>query len=640
MTADTTALAQGFAADEGAWRALAEAALKGAPLSRLETRTADGLTVRPLYREFDFASGKDAGGYPGVEPFVRGTRPLRDRFVPWEIAQAFDVPDPDEANRQILIDLQGGATAVVLEAGPDGLVVTGADDFRRLLAGVQVGLAEVILSQRPTTPDPSARGLVLATALAEVLQGSDDPLTARVCFGLDPFATALSACGVSAGETLEHLANAVRLAADLKARFPASTPLVVDVRPVHEAGGSPAQELAVALAAGVALVRALLAAGVAREDVGGHLRFNLAVGADYLLEVAKLRALRRVWARVAEAFGLPAHTRGAVIHADTSRRMLSTLDAWNNALRATAACFAAGVGGADLVTVRPMTDPEGLSDADARRLARNTQLIAQAESGLGAVNDPVGGAWAVEAHAEDLARAAWGVFQEIERLGGLPDALNSGFVQAEVARTRAALQADVARRKQPLLGVTAFPDPAEGVPRAVPRPAVPALAESADRVVGLAAIRLAAPFEVLRAKGVAHRAKAPQAMKVFLACLGPEAEHAPRVGFIKALFAIAGFGTTTSGPDATPAQAAERFSASGSRVAVVCGEDARYAMEAEPMVKALAGTGGARVCLAGRPAELTIALSEAGVNEFIALGGDALATLELALAAAGVSFDA
>ena len=175
--------------------------------------------------------------------------------------------------------------------------------------------------------------------------------------------------------------------------------------------------------------------------------FTLSVGADYQVEMSKLRAARRMWGRVAEAFGAKGAAGAMKLQAVTSRRMLTRRDPWVNILRNTAACFAAGVGGADIVTVRAFTDAMGLPGKLARRLARNTQVIAQEECSLGKVVDAPGGAWAMEKLGDDLAVAAWALFQQVEREGGLAKALETGGFQTGVAEARGARIKAAAKRK-------------------------------------------------------------------------------------------------------------------------------------------------------------------------------------------------
>lgn len=428
------------------------------------------------------------------------------------------------------------------------------------------------------------------------------------------------------------------------------------------------QELAFLAAAGADYVRALMTAGLTADQACRTILFCCSVGADYQIEMAKLRAARRMWGRIAEAFGAKGPAAGMKLQAVTSRRMLTRRDPWVNILRNTAACFAAGVGGADIVTVRPFTDAMGLAGKLARRLARNTQVIAQEESSLGKVIDAPGGSWAFEKLGDDLAKAAWTLFQQVEREGGLAKALQAGGFQQGVAAARAARMQAAAKRKEPITGVTDFPLVGEETP-SVEVVNLPAIVRRAAEASGRAPaarswfslktaamdkatladlsrtsddgaeaeplwpIRLAEPFERLRDLGE-QRTAAGRAPKVFLAALGPQAEHSARLQYAQNFFAAGGITAVPSNGDAIwLAQAAKQ---SRCTLACICGSDKRYAEEAVATAKALKGAGIARVYLAGRPGEREQELRAAGVDEFIFVGCDVLASLEKAHAELGL----
>lgn len=624
--ADELTLARDFpAADEAAWRALVDKALEGAAFETLVSRTAHGLPVQPLYRETDWASARDASGAPGAAPFTRGLRADHDPALPWDIRARITHPDPAVANARALEALAGGASslAVVVDpAGARGVALASRSDLERALEGVDLAIAAVALD----APEGAVAGAEPASWLA-ALAAERGPAT-RVALGIDPFSRL--ALGVANGAE-GPLAQALELAAGPLANHAAATVLRADARVVHEAGGTEVQELAYLAAATAALMRGQILAGASPLMAARALRCTLAVGCDYLVELAKLRAARRMVARVLGAFGADAAASGLTIEAVSSRRMLTRRDPWTNILRATAACFAAGVGGADVVTARGFTDALGEPGPLARRLARGTQLIAQEESHLGRVIDPAGGAWAVERLADDIARAAWEMFQSIESDGGLAAALAGGEFQRGIADARAAMVNAVARRTQHVTGVTDFPLLGEETPSVEhvwsdpPAPAGPH---------ALAPLRLAEPFERLRDLADARRAEGrPPA--IFLACLGPAAEHGPRLGFAQNLFAAGGIETPAASGGA--AELAAAFRGSGLALACLCGTDKRYAAEAAGTAAALVEAGARGVWLAGRPGATETEWRAAGVTHFVHLGQDAaaeLAQLHAALAGA------
>lgn len=618
MTDSAISLAAGFdTPDQSAWEALAAKALKGAPLSRLTQTTHDGVVLKPLYTAADVD-----GSVP-----VPGLQAPRDSFLPWDIRQPVGLPDPAVTNRVALDELERGVSSLELVVAGRlraGLPVTG---IAAALERVLVDLAPVALSG----VGGGGGGLAAAQALAAVYRDRGaDPAEARPAFNLDPVSDWLQE-GALPAPPEQMLAEAAAFAASTGADLPRATVFRASGRAVHEAGASPAVELAVMLASALAQLRALEAAGIAPEAGAKLILLCLASDADVVPGMAKLRAARLLWARVLEACGVGPDGRVAQLQAITSRRMMARNDAWTNILRVTAATFAAATGGADVITALPLTAALGGASDQARRIARNTQIILMEESHLGKVVDPGAGAFAIEAITHDLAAAAWARFQQIEAAGGIIGAVRGGMVQEMVGAARTALEADVARRKLPLTGVSNQPLPGEIPPAFEPEPPPePGDLPLADPVSPLPWMRLAEPFEALRARG-----EAAGSPPVFFANLGPLAEFTARAGFARNLLSVGGLATPGSEaayPDL--AGLLEAWRASGARAAVLCGTDARYADEAGSVAEALKAAGCGTVILAGKPAD-EAGLRAAGVDAFIFAGQDAVAALTGLLDALG-----
>lgn len=601
-------LHSGEPADEADWRALVEQGLKGAQWARLVGKTADDIPIQPLYREADIHTAEDQSGFPGAAPFIRGAGDGA-----WTIRQAYDHPDPERANRDILADLAGGVNGIELAARDGGVSIRSAADL-------DLALADVILEAAPVSLD--ADGLDVAALLETKLKG----VAARgTAFNVDPIGARMRTAAMATGAIEEAAAFAARV----RKTLPNATALRVDTRPVHEAGGTEAQEIGAALASGIAYLRALETAGLGIDDAAHALSFAVAVGPDVLIETAKLRALRLCWARVLEAAGAAPESRAAHIHAFTSARMMTRYDAWTNILRVTTAAFAAAIGGADAITTRPFTDALGLPTPFARRVARNTQHVLLEECRLGQVADPAGGAWFVEHMTRDLAAAAWDIMQLIEARGGIVAALEGGLLQDLVAGARGARQRNIATRRETITGVTDFPLLGAAAPD-VDRPR----RSGASHMDALAPIRWAAPFEALRDRA---EAKAPRPA-VFFANLGALAQFGPRAQFARNLFAAGGIGSFgEETPYASRDAMIEALRGQNARVAVICGADAAYAEHGENAAQRLKAGGADWVILAGKPGEMESALRTAGVDQFIFAGQDALKELETLHAALGIA---
>jgi len=626
MTVDPTSLAPFEPATAEQWRRAVDGVLaKGADLSpeqlaqrfqrQLVSRTYDGLEIRPLYTAGDVAGPGEQ--LPGTPPFVRATTVAGGVPHGWEVRQRVAVRgDGSAAAALALGELERGTTGLWLDVtGPVDEVTV--DVLDRALAGIFLELV-------PITLDAGGRSGP-AQALLELWQRrGHGAAEAAGCLGVDPIGASMRDGG-TANDTQTAIGEAVALARRVADTVPRVRTLVADATPWHDAGASDADELAGALAAGVVYLRRLTDAGVDVETALRQLELRVAATSDQFSTIAKMRALRVLWHRVAEVAGAAPGDRGARIHAVTSQAMTTRYDPWVNMLRTTVACFAAGVGGADAVTVHPydhLVDPAAPSEL-GRRMARNTQAVLLDETNLGRVIDPAGGSWYVEHLTQALADSAWAAFQQIEAAGGVLSAFESGWVHARVDATWARRQADVATRKVAITGVSEFPNIDDDIP------APPAVAVGEHRGHGpLPRHRYAEGFEALRAAADAHRRRTGSRPEVVLLGLGTPADSTARATFAKNLFEAGGLATVL-------VDSVDGVDLSG-RLVCLCSSDTRYAESALEAVRAATQAGAARVYLAGRPPDLTEALQQAGVDEFIALGVDALDVLSRALTHAGV----
>jgi methylmalonyl-CoA mutase len=593
------------------WRKLVDGVLKGAPFEKLTAKTSDGLKIEPIY------------------PRARGAAPIAGRApaAPWQIMQRIDHPDAALANAQALHDLENGATGLTLVfAGANGAYGFGlepsAEAVEKVLDGVFID-AEISIELQV---GPQSR--MAAIHVAEYVKRRGlDPAACNIRFGLDP----IGACAVwgsspySWPEIVPAVTGAVKGLAGMGFKGPFA---VADGRVIHDTGGSEVQELAFVLAAGVAYLRAIEDAGVALEDARGMIYARLSADADQFLTMAKFRALRLLWARIEQVSGLA--PKPLFIAADTAWRMLTQRDPYVNMLRATMATFSAGLGGANAVTVLPHTLALGLPDPFARRVARNTQLVLLEESNLAKVSDPAAGSGGIETLTRQLCEAAWGLFQEIEKAGGIFAALEQNLIQRKVAATRTVREQNIARRKEVLTGATEFPNLHEAhvaVLDVKPIELAP-YGEAKFKFDALPPMRLAAPFERLRDRSDRILRERGARPKIFLANLGTAADFTARAAFAKGFFETGGIEAVDSEGFTDPAALAAAFKASGAQLSCLCSSDKVYAGQAVTAAQALQAAGARHIYLAGRPGEQEAALRAAGVGDFIFAGGDALAALQ------------
>lgn len=603
-------------------------AIKGGDFDKiLVSTTLDGIRIEPLYTAADIAVEHDESGFPGFAPLIRGGQIVPRVDGAWDIRASIAHPDIATANAQALAELRNGATSLDfhldLTGEGAGVSIRSVEDLTRLLSGVLFDIA-------PISIRAGALSTLAANWLDEVLAAANAVgVQPAGCRGIDPLAT-LAAQGVLPQSPDEVINEGVIIARE------ATTPRLRTFRAsavvAADAGASEGQELGFALASATTYLRALVEGGLDVATAASQIVIELAADVDVFATIAKIRALRFCWSTVLEASGLAvdAQVPGLVqVQAHAGGRWLTVIDPWVNLLRGTSASLGAIIGGADTLTVSAFDSAVGLPSDLGRRLARNTQLLLQDESGIGRVLDPAGGSYYVETLTDSLAAVGWKQFQQIEAGGGLLAVLASGSFQSEVSATAAKRDALIASRKQPITGVSEFPLIGERRPESVslpapdPRPGL-SLTGTATTVVPLAARRLAEPYEALRAAAEAASTKPT----IFLANIGTGPSYVTRSTFASNLFATGGIAAVGEGGYDNAQAAAQAYAASGAAAAVICGTDAAYAEQAVAYAKALKEAGAGFVYLAGRAGDARPQYEAAGINDFVYMGVDVLSTLQ------------
>ena len=586
---DRSAAATKWAA---AWREQANRELKGAPVERLTSRTAEGAVIEPVY----FG---EPTTLPGRELLL-----VRDG---WTIC-----PEYEEASDAAAIaeDVRRGAGAVWLRGG------------ERLAAQ----LAGVDLRATPVFVDAGADARGARDRLEDVARRRGVELAElRGAVGGDPLGE-LARWGGIRWRMVDALAAMRDVAAWARVHAPGLRAALVDVGAYHDAGATAADQLGVLLATGVAYLRALTAEGARIDEASKQMLFAMAVGRDLFVEIAKLRAARLCWARVVAACGGDAEAQRMWLHARGSWRERTTVNPWTGLLRGTGETFAAAVGGADAIATVAIDAAIGEPGELGRRMAINTQLMLAEESRLGHVADPAGGSGYVEALTDQLARAGWARFQQIEADGGMAQALWSGKLQDGVEAAAQALKKAAATVRLPVVGVSRFAAPDEPSTGASIS-AAPTRGGESEVVRPLVRERVAEPFERLRLAGdmLAHKRGAPET--VALVAVGTPAQWRGRVEFCRAYFGVAGLAVVETEGAEDLEEVVRQFAATRARAAVICSADALYPEVVPALVPRLRAAGASAVLLAGRPKDTAEALQAAGIDLFVQLGGDAVALL-------------
>lgn len=529
---------------------------------KLIKTTYDGIPINPLYNRADEL---EEAALPGVFPYRRGAAGVGQENQGWGVAESFD---EKSTNQQVLDSLYNGTT---------NLVIQGSADIATLLNGVYLSLCPVRLFAGVRTVEQAKALFAVADSQQETPQ--------LIEFGATPLTSM-----VNGGATIS-LDDTIELAKQAAQRDNTRA-ILVDAVTFSNQGATDAEEIGLALAAGVEYLRALTDAGFTVEQALDQISFRFATTDEQFAQIAKFRAARQLWARVAEIVGAPEHGT-CPQHALTAPVMFTQRDPWVNMLRSTVAAFAAGVGGATDVEVLPFdwAIPGGLpktSRSFARRIARNTNLLLLEESHLSHVIDPGGGSYFIEAFTTQLADKAWEVFTTVEAEGGLQQAIAAGTVAKLLDDAHEAQRKDIARRIKKITAINEFPNLAEA-----PLPADLRVEPSRVR-------RWAAEFEALRNRSDAYMEVRGTRPTAVLIPLGPLAKHNIRTGFATNLLASGGIEALNPG-QVTPGTEEFTTAAKSAPIAVICGTDQEYDATGKDAYEALRAAGVDTILLAGSP---------------------------------------
>lgn len=657
------------------WRATAEASLKGASFDKkLTSKTYEGITLQPLYFQENTVDLTHAQTLPGFPPYVRGTRATGYLVEPWHIAQEITYGLPEQFNAALLHDLERGQTAINLifdeptrnGFDPDqsemGKVCYGGLSIATL-ADLETALKGVDLENTPIMMQVGASAVSLTAFLialfrkqgksTEHLHGSieTDPLGSLAQSGTLP---------VSMGRAYESMAELTRWAKD---NAPRLKTVGVNVAPYHNAGANAVQEIAFALATGVSYIREMQERDLDIETICNRIQFTFALGGNFFMELAKLRAARLLWAQVVEAFGGSADAQKMAIHARTAIYNKTVNDPYVNMLRTTTEALSGAIGGVDSLSVAPFDDIIRQPDEFSRRIARNQQLILQREVALTRLIDPAGGSWYVEYLTDQLAQRGWQVFQEIEADGGMLAGLVNETVQQQIGEVAEARKINATSRKDRIVGTNMYANPdekplpddklnyaeihrerseavrqqrkdvdiADGALETLVDAALSGtslrqmwdvlLRDFADEtpiIAPLRSHRRSEPFEQLREAVIQYTAKNGTSPKIFLANMGTLAKYKARADFTTGFFTVGGFDLVDQGGYETPEDAADAALNIDAIAVVICSTDADYPEVVPPLVERIkAQKPEMMVILAGYPVDQIEAHKAAGVDEFI-----------------------
>ena len=676
------------------WKAACEALLKGAPFEKkMFTKTYEGITFDPMYTRKHTEDILPKGVMPGMGDYLRGVDAAGYIGKPWGIAQACDETLPAENNELLRHEHDKGATIyhIVLDTasrtgvdarqaetvGDTGTSVTTVEDMHVLLTGLD-------LAKFPLYVYAGANAVPLIALVAAARRASgEDMAEVRGIVGADPIG-ALAADGKLPASLDAHYDSLAAAARWATVNAPHLRTVFVRSDVYSNGGANDVQEVASVLATATAYLRALCERGLTIDEAASQIAFAFSMGANFFLQIAKLRAVRPLWAQIVGAFGGSAEAQKMRIHARPALFFKTIYDPYVNMLRNTTEIFSGVVGGIDSFESAPFDEPIRKGDEFSRRIARNVQIMLQEEFGLLQPIDPAGGSWAVETLTRQMKEKIWAEFQRIEKEGGIIAALRAGSLQESVAAVLAARFKNADLRRDRIVGNNMYPNMTETLleTRAEDTAALKAQrtadidaylsdidvkhrdealaslrqAHSVDHAVeaalagatiaelmtavtegnGTETVTAIAPhrwserFEALRQRTEEYKAEKNDNVKIFLANMGPIPQHKARADFTTGFLQVGAFEVLGNDGFKTVEEAADAARASGADAVVICSTDATY----PEIVPALAPKlhevlPKARVFLAGAaPKDLLETYKEAGIDEYISVRANCYEILE------------
>ena len=676
------------------WKAACEALLKGAPFEKkMFTKTYEGITFDPMYTRKHTEDILPKGVMPGMGDYLRGVDAAGYIGKPWGIAQACDETLPAENNELLRHEHDKGATIyhIVLDTasragvdarqaeavGDTGTSVTTVEDMHVLLTGLD-------LAKFPLYVYAGANAVPLLALVAAARRASgEDMAEVRGIVGADPIG-ALAADGKLPASLDAHYDSLAAAARWATVNAPHLRTVFVRSDVYSNGGANDVQEVASVLATATAYLRALCERGLTIDEAASQIAFAFSMGANFFLQIAKLRAVRPLWAQIVGAFGGSAEAQKMRIHARPALFFKTIYDPYVNMLRNTTEIFSGVVGGIDSFESAPFDEPIRKGDEFSRRIARNVQIMLQEEFGLLQPIDPAGGSWAVETLTRQMKEKIWAEFQRIEKEGGIVAALRAGSLQESVAAVLAARFKNADLRRDRIVGNNMYPNMTETLletraedtaalkaqrtadidaylsdidvkhrdealaslrqAHSVDHAVEAALAgatiaelmtavtegDGAETVTAIAPHRWSERFEQLRRRTEDYKAEKNDNVKIFLANMGPIPQHKARADFTTGFLQVGAFEVLGNDGFKTVEEAADAARASGADAVVICSTDATY----PEIVPALAPKlhevlPKARVFLAGAaPKDLLETYKEAGIDEYISVRANCYEILE------------
>ncbi len=592
------------------WEKQIQADLKGADYEKkLIWKTQDGLKIRPYYRAEDLEHLTYLHAHPGEFPFVRGTRSDDNH---WEIRQDIETDDLRLANTIAVEAVERGAEGIGLNVKEIrsekelGIILNNIDTRK-------ISLHFKKAREYPFISELFIRMMKQRGIDAQDLKGS---------LGFDPFSYYLLH-GSWYNSLEDNLNEAVYLVNLMASSLPGFRTIHVSGNIFEHAGATIAQELAYTLASGHEYLYRLTQKGLSVDQVAGNIHFTFAVGSNYFLEIAKIRAARLLWANIVAEY-TPTHPVSAAmhIHGTTALWNKTVYDPYVNMLRVTTEAMAAAMAGCNSISVHPFDIAYSIPDRFSSRIARNTQIILKEESYLDKIVDPAAGSYYIENLTDILASAAWELFLQVEAEGGFLKAAESGYLRTKIEGAASQRLLEIGRRSSIILGTNQYPNGNETMLDKITGPVM-------KEYPGLKLCRGAMPFEALRLATERHVTAGNRRPLVFLFNTGNLAMRKARAAFSVNFFGCSGYEIIDPPGFAMVDEGVKAAAQSGADLVVICSSDEEYAtLGTEAAEKLKKDNPNRPVIIAGNPVDLVEKLKEAGVDDFIHIRTNVIESLQ------------
>lgn len=675
--------------DYDQWVAEVDKALKGAPFGKkMFTPTYEGITLEPIYTPRRNQEAIATSVFPGSGDFGRGTKASGYIAVAWGIAQYVEDSLPEKGNETALEEIKKGCTVYNIhldeatrwmtdvvedaEVGKGGVSISTLYDVETLMKGFD-HIQHPLYIEAGSNAAP-----ILSVIVAHLNRQGVNLADVRGTVGADPIGEWVKAGSLplSLDTSLDAMAHTV---AWTRQHMPHMRTILVSGDPYHNGGANDVQEIAYAFSTAIYYIRELKRRGLSVDDIADSIQFAFSLGANFFMEISKLRSIRLLWSQILEALGASESHRKAYIHGRTSLFTKTMYDPYVNMLRDTTQAFSGVVGGLDSLEVSPFDVPIRKSDVFSRRIARNIQVMMSTEFELRQPVDPAGGSWYIETLSLELCDAIWKEFQVVEGKGGIVPCLTSGYVQEQVRQILQARFTSLESRKDVAVGNNMYANMTETRLESNPEDQgalqltrmasikhsesmrdgdkacalVGQLMEGSNEAGQLMELLIACAneqvtlrdmrkalehtdvemqtieridthrwtenFEKLRIRTENYKAETGDNVRVMLANMGPIPQHKPRADFSRGFMEVGAFEVIGNDGFETPEEAAAEAITTNPDVVVICSTDATYPEIVPILAKIIkAANANITVLLAGAPPkDLVETYKEAGVDDFI-----------------------